>query len=40
MISRIVFVTGDVVTHETRVFLEGTGRPAIESPLTWGKSSE
>ena len=33
MTSRIVFVTGDIVTHETRAFLEGTGRPAIEKPF-------
>lgn len=33
MTSRIVFVTGDIVTHETRAFLENTGRPAIEKPF-------
>jgi DNA-binding response OmpR family regulator len=33
MTSRIVFITGDIVTHETRAFLEGTGRPAVEKPF-------
>jgi two-component system NtrC family sensor kinase len=34
MLSRIIFVTGDAVSHEARTFLEDTGCPVIEKPFT------
>jgi CheY-like chemotaxis protein len=33
MASRVVFVTGDIVSNDTREFLGRTGRPALEKPF-------
>jgi len=33
MIARVVFITGDMLSHNAKTFLGGTGRPVIEKPF-------
>jgi len=34
LISRVIFTSGSVVTGDTQIFLEQTGRPSLPKPFT------